>query len=153
MREDIKNIYLNDRWTYENVLGFEYDETDDNRAYYVYEWHTATGVIFYVGKGTGNRYNHVLKEIEAFENNPQKYKGKNYKLLKDTYGIEHSIIMEGLTECEALIMENYYIIKYLTERQPLLNQVTPCLDDDTEQFWHDVKYSGRLLEYFKKERF
>ena len=153
MIEDIKNIYLSDQWTYDGILGFHYDESDENRKYYIYEWHTVTGIIFYIGKGTGKRYNHILKEIEAFESNPKKYKGKNYKLLKDTYGIEYSIIMDNLTECEALIMENYYIIKYLTEHQPLLNQVTPCLNEDAEQFWNEVHYSGKLLEYFKKERF
>lgn len=146
MREDIKTIYHSDRWTYNSI---EYDESDDNRKYYVYEWHTSTGKIFYVGKGTGKRYDHILKEIAAYENNPRKYKGKNYKLLRDAYGIEYSIIMPELTECEALIMETYYIIKYLSDRQPLLNQVIPCVDEELEQFWHDVHYSGNLLEYFK----
>lgn len=149
MREDIKNIYQSDRWTYESVLGFEYDESDDNRKYYVYEWHTNKGKVFYVGKGTGKRYDHILKEIADYENNPRKYKGKNYKLLQDAYGIEYSIIMSELTECEALIMENYFIIKYLSERQPLLNQVIPCVDEELEQFWYDVHYSGKLLDYFK----
>lgn len=149
MREDIKNIYQSDKWTYESVLGFEYDESDDNRKYYVYEWHTNTGKIFYVGKGTGKRYDHILKEIAAYENDTRKYKGKNYKLLQDAYGIEYSIIMSELTECEALIMENYFIIKYLSERQPLLNQVIPYVDEELEQFWHDVHYSGMLLNYFK----
>lgn len=149
MREDIKNIYQSDRWTYESVLGFEYDESDDNRKYYVYEWHTNKGKIFYVGKGTGKRYDHILKEIAAYENDARKYKGKNYKLLQDAYGIEYSIIMSELTECEALIMENYFIIKYLSERQPLLNQVIPCVDEELEQFWYDVHYSGKLLDYFK----
>lgn len=148
MRDDIKQIYLSDRWTYDNILGFEYDESNDNRKYYVYEWHTNNGKIFYIGKGTGKRYNHILKEIETYENNPKKYKGKNYKLLKDAYGISHSIIMSGLTECEALIMESYYIIKYLSEQQPLLNQVTPCLPDDIETYWHNVHYAGNLLDYF-----
>lgn len=146
MREDIKQIYLADTWSYNDIT---YDESDDNRKYYVYEWHTTNGKIFYVGKGTGKRYNHILKEIEVYENNPRKYKGKNYKLLKDTYGIDYSIIMTELTECEALIMENYYIIKYLSERQPLLNQITPYIDDDTEEFINNVHYSGKLLDYFK----
>jgi hypothetical protein len=45
MREDIKQIYLADRWTYNDI---DYDESDDNRKYYVYEWHTSNGKIFYV---------------------------------------------------------------------------------------------------------
>lgn len=152
MREDIKNIYLSDKWTYEGVFGFRFDDSDDNRKYYVYEWHTTSGKIFYVGKGTGKRYNHILKEIEVYENNPRKYKGSTYKLLKDAYGIEYSIIMSDLTNCEALIMETYYIMKYLTERQPLLNTITPYVDEETEQFWYDVNYSGKLLEYFEPDK-
>ena len=146
MREDIKQIYLADTWTYSDI---DYDESDDNRKYYVYEWHTTNGKIFYVGKGTGKRYEHILKEIEIYENNPRKYKGKNYKTLKDAYGIEHTIIMTDLTECEALIMETYYIIKYLSEHQPLLNQIIPSVDEELEQFWYDVHYKGNILDYFE----
>lgn len=149
MRDNIKQIYLSDKWTYDGIIGFRYDESDDNRKYYVYEWHTGTGKVFYVGKGTGKRYEHILKEIEVYKNNPRKYKGKNYKVLQDAYGIEHTIIMDELTECEAVIMETYYIIKYLSERQPLLNHIIPCVDDDLEQFWYNVNYSGELMEYFK----
>lgn len=149
MREDIKQIYLADRWTYEGVMGFEFNESDENRNYYVYEWHTGNGKIFYVGKGTGKRYSHILKEIEACENNPRKYKGKNYKILKDTYGIDYSIIMPELTESEALIMENYFIIKYLSERQPLLNQIIPSVPEDSYDFWYDVHYKGELLDHFR----
>lgn len=149
MRDDIKKIYLSDTYTYNGIIGFKYDETDNNRKYYIYEWYTNNGKIFYVGKGTGSRYKHILKEIEIYEKNHKKYKGKNYKILKDTFGIDYSIIMSGLTECEALIMENYYIIKRLSERQPLLNQITTCLPDEIERWWYNVHYSGNLLDYFK----
>lgn len=149
MREEIKQIYLADRWTYESVWGFRFNESDDNRKYYVYEWHTNNGHIFYVGKGTGKRYNHILKEIEIYENNPRKYKGKNYKILKDAYGIDYSIIMSDLTECEALIMENYLIIKYLSERKPLLNQMIPSVPEDSYDFWYKVHYEGNLLDHFR----
>ena len=148
MREDIKQIYLADTWTYSDI---DYDESDDNRKYYVYEWHTNNGKIFYVGKGTGKRYEHILKEIETYESNPRKYKGKNYKILKDAYGIGHTIIMNDLTECEALIMETYYIMKYLKERQPLLNMITPYIDDDTEDFRYNILYKDNLLDYFKEK--
>lgn len=45
-------------------------------------------------------------------------------------------------------MEAYYIIKYLSDRQPLLNQILPCVSDDSYKFWYDVHYSGKLLDYF-----
>lgn len=149
MREDIKKIYLADRWTYDGVMGFIFDESDENRKYYVYEWHTNNGHIFYIGKGTGKRYKHILKEIEVYENNPRKYKGSNYKILKDTYGIDYSILMSELTECEALIMENYYIIKQLSERKPLLNNIIPCLPEDTEEWWFNLRCNGNILDCFK----
>lgn len=148
MREDVKQIYLADRWTYDCVMGFEFNESDENRKYYVYEWHTSNGKIFYVGKGTGKRYNHIIKEIEDYEANPKKYKGKNYKILKDTYGIDYSIIMPELTECEALIMENYFIVNYLSERQPLLNQIIPDVPEDSYEFWYNVHYKGNITDYF-----
>ena len=149
MREDIKKIWLADRWTYDSVLEGNLNESDDNRKYFVYEWHTSNNKIFYVGKGTGKRYDHILKEIETYENNPRKYKGKNYKILKDEYGIDYSIIMTDLTENEALIMEAYYIIKYLAERQPLLNQILPPVPDYSYEYWYNVHYKGELLDYFK----
>lgn len=149
MRDDIKNIYLSDRWTYDGIMGFSFNESDENRKFYVYEWHTGNGKIFYIGKGKGNRYKHILKEIEAYENNSKKYKGSAYKKLKDAYGIDYSIIMSELTECEAVIMENYYIIKQLSDRKPLLNNITPCLPEDIEEWWEDLRYSGNILDYFK----
>lgn len=149
MREDIKNIYLSDPYSYSH-LDIDLDEPEDNRKFYVYEWFTCdTHKVFYVGKGTGKRYAHILKEIELYENNPKKYKGKNYKIIKDQYGIDHNIIIDKLTDSEALIMETYYIMKYLKERQPLLNQVVPDIDDDANEYWYRVHYKGNILDYFE----
>ena len=150
MREDIKQIYLSDRWTYDGIMGFRFDESDDNRKYYVYEWHTTNGHTFYIGKGTGNRHNHILEEIEIYEKNPKKYKGKEYKILKDTYGIEYSIIESELTESEAYIMETYYMLKHLNERKPLLNIMIPCLSEELEDWWVDTRWSKDLLDSFKE---
>ena len=57
--------------------------------------------------------------------------------------------MTDLTENEALIMEAYYIIKYLAERQPLLNQILPPVPDYSYEYWYNVHYKGELLDYFK----
>lgn len=149
MREDVKEIYLANKDIYDSIMGFEFDESDENRKYYVYEWFTKNGKTFYIGKGTGKRYNHILKEIEDYENNPKKYKGKDYKLLKDSYGIEHSILMSNLTECEALIMESYYIMEHLLKRKPLLNLVVPCLPDEIEEWWNETRWSKNVLDYYK----
>ena len=149
MREDVKQIYLSDRWTYDGIMGFEFDDSDDDRRFYVYEWHTKNGHVFYIGKGTGKRYNHILKEIETYENNPRKYKGSAYKTLKDTYGISCSILMSELTKCEALIMENYYIIKHLCERKLLHNNIVPCLLEAVEEWWYDVCCNANILDFYK----
>lgn len=148
MREDIKAIYDLEPELY-YYLDIDLNSPDDNRRFYVYEWFTVDPYkVFYVGKGTGKRYAHILKEIELYENNNRKYKGKNYKLIKDKYQIDYKIILDGLTDTEALIMETYYIVKYLRERNPLLNQIKPTLDEATENYWHDVLYTGSVLDYF-----
>lgn len=152
MREDIKNIYLSDIKKYSHIEGIDLDEPEDNRKFYVYEWFTKNNhKVFYVGKGTGKRYAHILKEIELYENNPKKYKGKNYKIIKDEYGVDYNIIMNELTESEALIMENYFIINYLKDRQPLLNQVVPEIDKETDEYWYNVHYKGNILDYFRED--
>lgn len=151
MLDYIKQIYLEDKWTYDSMLPIDFNESDDDRRYYVYEWLTDNGKVFYVGKGTGKRYEHILKEIKMYEANPRKYKGEKYKILNDNYGIHHNIILNDLTECEAYIMETYYMIKYLREHQPLLNQDVPCFDEeeDIEKFWYDVHYGENFLDYYK----
>lgn len=150
MREDIKNIYLSDPDSYYH-LDIDLDEPEENRKFYIYEWFTVNGgKIFYVGKGTGKRYAHILNEIEIYEHNPRKYKGENYKKIKDKYGIDYNIIIDNLTDSEALIMETYYIMKYLKERQPLLNQIVPSIDENTDEYWYRVHYVGDILDYFEE---
>ena len=87
MREEIKKIYLDNPDNYSH-LDIDLDEPDDNRKYYIYEWFTCdTHKVFYVGKGTGKRYAHILNEIDLYENDHKKYKGKNYKIIKDNHKI------------------------------------------------------------------
>ena len=57
--------------------------------------------------------------------------------------------MSDLTECEAIIMENYYIIKQLSERKPILNTITPCLPEDIEEWWYDIRCNANILDYYK----
>ena len=44
----------------------------DSKKYYVYEWYLNDGRVFYVGKGCGDRYKHILDEIKN-QVKPQTY--------------------------------------------------------------------------------
>ena len=46
-------------------------------------------------------------------------------------------------------MENYYIIKQLSERKPILNTITPCLPEDIEEWWYDIRCNANILDYYK----
>lgn len=116
MREDVKKIYDENR---DIFFGFvvPHDEPNQPRKFYVYEWFTvSTDKVFYVGKGTGTRYKHILKEAE---------KSPYYKPLKDEFGIDSRIIVDKLTNEESEIMELYFIVQRLLENQPLLQSVIP----------------------------
>lgn len=72
-----------------------------NRRYYVYEWfNTETGEIFYIGKGTKNRYCQLS--------------GRNQFFLDyyDTHDCESRIIYDKLTEDEAYTKEIEIIAHY-----------------------------------------
>ena len=100
----------------------EYNETD--KRFYVYLWFTLDEEkIFYVGKGTGKRVEHILKEIEAYEQNPRKYKGKRYKTLRDLHGISYKILLDGLSSFEAEIYEFCMMREFTKQGEVLLNYV------------------------------
>ena len=125
MREDVKKIYDENRDIFWGRV-VPHDDPDQPRKYYIYEWFTvSTNKVFYVGKGTGSRVRHILKEIEEFEKNPRKYKGSHYKILKDHFGIDYRIVMDNLTDEESQIMELYTIVQRLLDDHPLLQSVIP----------------------------
>ena len=125
MRDDVRKIYDDNRDIFWGHV-IPHDEEDSPRKYYVYEWFTvSTNKVFYVGKGTGSRVQHILKEIEAFEKNPRKYKGSHYKVLMDCFGIDYRIIVDNLTDEESQIMELYTIVQRLLENHHLLQSIIP----------------------------
>ena len=81
------------------------------KRYYVYAWGTKTKSpkYFYVGRGTGDRYLHILQEIKEYEagklNDPKEDRVKKYKAIKDEFGIECHILLDSLTEGEAIAYE------------------------------------------------
>lgn len=77
--------------------------TESDRKYYVYEWYNVdTGHVFYVGKGTGDRYKKVSQ-------------GSRNKFFVRYYNAHHCdvrIIANNLTEMEAYNQEHETILKY-----------------------------------------
>lgn len=95
----------------------------ENKKYYVYHWYAKTEPkrIFYVGKGTGRRYSHILSEIKKYENGKENIRWKRYKIIRDRWGIDYSLVLQQLTELEAIIYEQCQKIDLISEGHILLN--------------------------------
>lgn len=83
--------------------------------FYVYEWFIKnTGEVFYVGKGRGNRYKTFHERA---------YEAEKIKKLYDT---DVRIVKEGLTEDEAINLENAEMERILNETNDrLTNRIVP----------------------------
>ncbi len=123
---DIYKKYKNDF----DMFNYHPENLDDElQNYYVYAWFT-TGInkkYFYVGKGKGQRYKHIILEIETYEKNQKKYKGKRYKILRDNFGIDFEFIYKNLTEKEASILEAHTMVEFIKNKEPLLNVILPSV--------------------------
>ena len=88
--------------------------SNENRNYYVYRWYYKnTGVTFYVGKGTNNRY----KDKRANRRNV--FFNSLIDMQKDNVASEK--IYEKLTEKEALELENKTISELLNDGYTLIS--------------------------------
>lgn len=82
--------------------------------YYVYEWFTRDmGKVFYVGKGTGRRYRHIISDMK-------RPRGKEYQELQDSFGIEYRFLVEGVTSFEAELYELCVILERTDAGEVLL---------------------------------
>ena len=153
MQKFIEEIYNKHKWDLD-MFGSTPEHYDDLiRDSYIYAWFTKTSPkkYFYIGRGKGSRYNHILKDIEAIKNG--KRKGYHYKLLQENLGIDYEFLYENLTQKEAVILEAYTILNLLTKKEPLLNVITPCLDEDLEvERWKIFKEKdvNKFLDYYRK---
>lgn len=85
-------------------------EYDTERRYYVYLWYVkGTNEVFYVGKGTGNRYKTRKRENSFF-----------MKML-NSHDCDSMIYQDNLTELEAFELEKELIAYYRTTNCRLTN--------------------------------
>ena len=103
--------------------------------FYVYEWLTADSKkVFYVGKGTGRRYKHILSDMD-------RDRGKEYAELQDAFGIEHRFVAECLTDFEACLYELCLIIQRTDEGEILLQSANnPAI----LKYWDDILQMRQL---------
>lgn len=121
LREDVRELY--EKYKKEFITKVvEEDDYGNERRFYVYEWFTKdTGKVFYVGKGTRKRYNHIISDMK-------RSKGIHYKELQDNFGIDYHIIANELTNIEAEIYEICWIHERTSQGEVLLNLVDMPLD-------------------------
>lgn len=130
-------------WTYRHkfsVNGITIP-TDDELAIkksYVYAWFTkgTPKRTFYIGKGVGSRYRHILSEIKEYEENPNKYKGQRYKILQDKYGIDYEILLNNVSNYEAELFELCMIHEYIKRGEVLLNYAEIPIDCEQVTQWN-----------------
>lgn len=113
------------------------------RGSYVYEWFTIEPrLVFYVGKGKNKRFNHILKEIEAFHKGSGRGSGAGsiWQDLKDNFGIDCHIVVDDLSNEEAEEIEEYFIVSRIIEDQPLLQHVIAWNDERVTDEIYDQWY-------------
>lgn len=122
-----------------------------DKKYYVYRWFTKTNppMFFYVGKGTGNRYRHILKEIADLENDKLSkttaHRVEKFKKLKDSYGIDYEIIKSSLTNEEALKYEYALKNELIKMGELIIDEENWVLtdDDSIEEYEKQIFFNHR----------
>lgn len=123
VREEVRNFYDKYKGRCEPFLSTISNADNYVRKYYVYAWFADTlpKRYFYVGKGTGFRYNHIINDIKNYKNGKQNSRFQRYSEIQDKWGIDYEIIMKDLTEYEALIYEECKKLEFLDNGEVLLN--------------------------------
>lgn len=124
VRPDIETLYREYQGKCEQYLPSLPHQDQNVRDYYVYAWYgkTKPKSYFYVGKGKNNRWRHILSDIKKVETgNKHNARFEQYKIIKDSCGIDCDFLLEGLTELEALIAEQCIKLKLIDEGEQLLN--------------------------------
>lgn len=84
-----------------------------NKKYYVYAWYADMNPkrYFYVGKGTGKRYRHIKEEIAKGKNGSNNIRWERYAMIDSKNGTNYEIVLDHLTEYEAIIYEQCLKLK------------------------------------------
>lgn len=121
--EAVREMYYKYKGRCEQFLQsiYEADNTKNNR--YIYAWFAKTEPkrYFYVGKGTGSRYNHILQKIREHKNGKKNERFKRFSEIQDKWGIDYEIIINNLTDYEALIYEECLKLQFIDNGEVLLN--------------------------------
>lgn len=89
------------------------EELNEEKIYYVYEWFIKeTNQIIYIGKGKGDRYKDARRNTY-------------FNMIVDRFECDVRFIKEGLTEYEALMLEEELFAQREGEGHVLSNIVTP----------------------------
>lgn len=124
MREEVLSLYNKHKGDCERFLVDKIFKADTKvRRFYVYAWfaNMHPKSYFYVGKGTNKRYNHILADIEKYKNGKNNSRYERYSKIQDKWGIDHEILLDKLTEYEALIYEECIKLDFLKRGEVLLN--------------------------------
>ena len=120
----------------------------NDRRYYVYAWHTKTDPkkYFYVGKGTRDRYKHILYEIKDFRTGKKKSNSryKWFSYLQEKYGIDCEVVLNGLSNYESIIFEQALKTQFSKDGEALLN-VEGIPFDQLPDGWQDRHAEKRPL--------
>ena len=123
INDEVKKMYEKHKGQCEKFLTSIYLANKVSRRYYVYVWYAKTNPkrYFYVGKGTGIRWKHILTDIRKFKNGKHNIRFQRYSQIQDKWGIDCDILINGLTEYEALIFEECQKLELLSKGEVLLN--------------------------------
>ena len=113
---------------------------DTERRYYVYAWYVKdTSEVFYIGKGTRNRYKNRKRENRFFTH------------MVNKHDCDSLILKDGLTEQEAFDLEKVMIEHYRTENTRLTNVQDggeqPPVHYGTRPEWWVSKMRDGIIKY------
>ena len=88
-------------------------------------------MYFYVGKGTGNRWCHIKKDVRQYEKAKKKNERLNrLSLINKKYKTSCRILLSDLTENEALIGEECIKREFSSSGEVLIDEENWCLNDE-----------------------
>ena len=91
LREDVLVLYNKHKGNCERFLVSRIFDTDTKvRRFYVYAWFAkmTPKSYFYVGKGTGKRYDHILADIKKYKDGKNNFRFERYSKIQDKWGID-----------------------------------------------------------------